>query len=151
MLQTAKDIYYTSTKKGVCCMSGSYWKQGKRWFVGWYYDDYSHGYKRRVQAKVGYYRSLKMFDKSIAVKCLSTIQARYEDSLQGLCQFRIEEFTGKGWTDVNEFYEEWMNEVIEPKRKPATIKGYWSYYRNWIEPFFKRHPVKFCKINKEII
>ena len=39
-----------------------------------------------------------------------------------------------------------MREVIEPKRKPATIKGYWSYYRNWIRPFFNNNSVRLHEI-----
>ena len=46
----------------------------------------------------------------------------------------MEKYTGKGWTDVLEYFEQWMKEVIEPKKRPGTIKGYWSYYRNWIKP-----------------
>ena len=82
----------------------------------------------------------------MAAKLLSLIQARWEDHLQGICQFRIEEFTGKGWTDILEFYENWMKEYIEKKRKPATIDGYWSYYRNWIKPYFDRNPVMLHEI-----
>lgn len=82
----------------------------------------------------------------IANKLLSVIQGRWEDHLQGICQFRIEEFTGKGWTDLLEFYESWMSDYIEKKRKPATINGYWSYYRNWIKPYFDKHPIMLHEI-----
>ena len=74
-----------------------------------------------------------------AQKLLSAMQSRWEQHLRGEYQFRIEEFTGKGWTDVLEFYEKWMRNKIEPKRSKATIKGYWSYYRNWIKPYFQKH------------
>ena len=37
---------------------------------------------------------------------------------------------------INE-YEQWMKDYIEKKRKPATINGYWSYYKNWIMPYHK--------------
>lgn len=77
----------------------------------------------------------------IAVKLLGDIQNRWEQHLQGICKFRIEEFTGKGWIEILEFYKLWMKEYIEKKRKPATINGYWSYYRNWINPFFEQNPV----------
>jgi len=79
------------------------------------------------------------------------IQSRLEDHLDGKCQFRIEEFIGKGWTDVLEYYEDWMENVIEPKRTPATIKGYWSYYRNWIKPFFKENPVRLHEIQLDTL
>ena len=74
----------------------------------------------------------------IATKLLGDIQSRWEQHLQGICQFRIEEFTAKGWIEILVFYEQWMKEYIEKKRKPATINGYWSYYRNWIKPFFRK-------------
>ena len=124
-------ICHTSPKinRGGVVMSGSIWKQGDRYFVGFY-----HTVKgKRVQAKIGYYKGEKMFHKSIARKCLSQVQSRYEDYIDGKCQFDIAEFTGRRYTDVGDYYEQWMQNVIEPKRKPATIKGYWSYYRNWIE------------------
>jgi len=107
---------------------GSIWKHRDRWYVGFYFEGKQH--------KIGYYKGEKMYSPKTAQKCLSLIQSRKEDANDGKCQFRIEEFAQRGWTDVNEYYEEWMREVVEPKRKPATIKGYWSYYRNWICPFF---------------
>jgi len=83
----------------------------------------------------------------IAQKLLASMQGRWEQHLQGICQFRIEEFTGKGWTDVLDYYEHWMREEIENNdHSPATIKGYWSYYRNWVKPFYKQHPVNLHEI-----
>ena len=79
------------------------------------------------------------------------MQNRWEQHLAGECQFRIEEFTRGGWTDVNEYYEHWMQKVIEPKRKPATIKGYWSYYRNWIAPYFTTHPIRLHEIQLDTL
>jgi integrase len=132
-------------------MAGSYWKQGERYFVGWYYDEIRNGIKKRKQAKIGYYKGEKIYHEEIARKCLSQIQGRWEDSQQGLCHFRIEEFTGKGWTDVIEFYEKWLEEVIKPKRKPATIKGYGSYLKNWIKPFFEKKPVRMHEIQLDTL
>lgn len=124
-------------------MAGSVWQQGHRYFVGFFYQG--------KQRKIGYYKGEKIYHESIARKCLAMVQSRYEDHLNGLCQFRIEEFTGKGWTDIIEYYQEWMQEVIEPKRKPATIKGYWSYYRNWIKPFFNQNPVRMHEIQLDTL
>ena len=83
----------------------------------------------------------RCYGHKMADKLLKGMQGRWEQHLQGICQFRIEEFTSKGWTDILEFYETWMKDYIEIKRKPATINGYWSYYRNWIRPFFEKYPV----------
>jgi integrase len=152
MLKNHPNTYSLPKKMGGdLCMSGSYWQQGERWFVGWYFDDYSEGHKKRKQAKVGYYKGEKIYHESIAKKCLAQIQSRWEDHLQGLCQFRIEEFIGKGWTDVIEFYEEWLQEVISPKKKPATTKGYRSYLKNWIKPFFEKNPVRLHEIQLDTL
>jgi hypothetical protein len=78
-------------------------------------------------------------------KCLSVIQGDYENYQAGLFSFRIEKYTGKGWTDVLEFFEEWLK--VKEKKKPATIKGYRSYFRCWIKPFFKKHPILLHEID----
>lgn len=118
-------------------MKGSvyYRKDRGTWMVAWYHKEH----KRRYL--ISRYNGEIMYHKKIAEKCLAQIQADYEQYQRGLAAFRIEKYTGKGWTDVTEFFQEWMENVIEPRRKPATIKGYWSYFRNWIEPFFKENPV----------
>ena len=69
----------------------------------------------------------------------------------GLGTFRIEKYTGRGWTDVVEFYEQWLREVVEPTRKPATVKGYRSYLANWVRPFFESHPVMLHEIQLDTI
>jgi len=116
-------------------MKGSifYQKDRKRWAVTFHHNGRNYTVTR--------YKGEFIYHESLARKLLANIQNRYEESLEGLCRFRVEEFTGKGWTDVLEFFEEWMREVIEPKRKPATVNGYWSYYRTWIKPFFSENPV----------
>jgi integrase len=124
-------------------MKGSYWQQGNKWVVGFWHNGKQH--------KVTRYKGEFMFDATIAFKCLSNIQNRFEQAQQGLCRFRIEEFTGKGWTDVLEFYETWMKEVIIPKRKPATVNGYWSYYRNWFVPFFEQNPIMLHEIQLDTL
>jgi integrase len=97
------------------------------------------------------YKGEFCYHEKIANKLLALIQNRFEQAQQGLCRFRVEEFTGKGWTDVLEYFEEWMREVIEPKRKPATIKGYWSYYRTWIKPFFEENPILLHEIQLDTL
>lgn len=92
-----------------------------------------------------------MWHPRIADKLISALQSREEEHKAGLATFRIEEFTGKGWTDAIEYFEEWMREVVEPKRKPATVKGYWSYFRNWIRPFFEKHPVRLHEIQLDTL
>ncbi len=124
-------------------MKGSYWKQGNRYIVGFWYQG--------KQWKISRYMGEPMWHEKYAIKCLSMIQGRMEQAQQGLCRFRIEEFTRKGWTDVIDYFEKWMEKVIEPKRKPATVKGYWSYYRNWIRPFFEKYPVMLHEIQLDTL
>lgn len=40
---------------------------------------------------------------------------------------------------------------IEPRRKPATIKGYWSYFNNWIKPFFEKNPIMLHEIQLDTL
>ena len=133
------------SEKGGICMKGSvfYQKDRERWAVSFYYRGKPHVITR--------YKGEFIYHEKLAKKCLSKIQDRYEQHKDGLCQFRIEEFTGKGWTDVLEFFESWMEEVIEPTKKPATIKGYWSYYRCWIKPFFIENPVLLHEIQLDTL
>lgn len=124
-------------------MKGTIFRQGERYIVGWYYEGRQH--------KITRYRGEPMYHEKTAQKCLSLIQGRWEDHLAGRCLFRIEEFTGKGWTDVVEFYEHWLKDVVEPRRKPATVKGYTSYLRKWIRPFFREHPVRLHEIQLDTL
>ena len=115
------------------------------WAVTWY-DTLT-----RKHHTIYRYRGERMWDRRYAEKLLAAIQSRWEQHQLGECTFRIEEFTASGWTDVIEYYEWWMVNVIEPKRKPATVKGYWSYLRNWIRPFFERHPVRLHEIQLDTL
>ena len=79
------------------------------------------------------------------------MQSDWENYKAGLGAFRIEKYTGRGWTDVAEFYEEWLREVVTPTRKPATVKAYTSYLARWIKPFFERHPVMLHEIQLDTL
>ncbi|MDA8141091.1 MAG: tyrosine-type recombinase/integrase [Desulfobacteraceae bacterium] len=86
-----------------------------------------------------------------AVKLLAMVQARWEQYQQGKCDFRIEEFTGSDWSDVIEFYGQWMKDVVVPNRTPATIHCYESYLANWIKPFFDAHPCRLHEIRHDTL
>lgn len=130
-----------------------YMKDRKRWGVSWPKRYGSCPPKKGLRGSYNIYRYKGefMYGKPIAQKCLSLIQGRYEQAQEGLCRFRIEEFTGKLFSDVCDYYKKWMRDVIEPQKKPATVKGYWSYYRNWIEPFFKSHPVMLHEVKLDTL
>lgn len=118
-------------------MNGSVWRQRDRWVVGFYW--------KGKQYKIIKYKGEPMYHKRVAQKCLSVIQGDYESYMAGVGAFRIAKYTGKGFTDVLEFFEDWLK--TKEKKKPATIKGYQSYYRCWIRPFFKKHPVMLHEID----
>ncbi len=99
-----------------------------RWFVKFKgYKIYRDGYGQF------------MYAKKQAERRLHEIQTDYERSQRGECAFRIERYTGKGFTDVIEYFEEWLK--TKENKKPATIKGYKSYFKTWIKPFFEKYPV----------
>lgn len=130
-------------ERGTVVMKGSvfFMKDRGRWAVEWYHQPHKRSYT------ITRYRGEFMYHEEVARKCLAMIQGDWENYLCGYAPFRIEKYLNRGqWTDVTEFYEKWMKEVIEPKRKPATVKGYWSYYRNWIKPFFEKNPVMLHEI-----
>ena len=141
---------YTSSlslNMGVCMLGNVFFmKDRQRWGVSW-----PKPKGQRGSYNIYRYKGEFMYHEKIARKCLALIQARYEQAQDGVCVFRIEEFLSSGWTDVCEYYETWMKEVIEPKRKPATIKGYWSYYRTWIKPFFEEHKIMLHEIRLDTL
>ncbi|MFO7555035.1 MAG: tyrosine-type recombinase/integrase, partial [Desulfobacterales bacterium] len=122
-------------ERGIPNMPGTYWQQGDRWIVGWWDKE------SKKQHKITRYEGLPMYHEAYAIQILSELRAEWKMSLKGLCQFRIEKWTGKGFTDVIEYYEQWLKEVIEPKRKPGTVKAYQSYLDNWIAPFFRKYAI----------
>ena len=132
-----------ANERGIVVMKGSvcFMKDRGRYAVVWYHQPHKRSYT------ITRYRGEFMYHKDVARKALAVIQADWENYLNGYAPFRIEKYLGKGqWTDVTTFYKQWMKEVIEPKKKPGTIKGYWSYYRNWIKPFFENNPVMLHEI-----
>lgn len=113
---------------GVWCTKGSIHFRADTgwWFVRWYDE------KTKTRRNITWYKGNRMFDKSLARKCLAVMQSDYENGI-----FRIEKFNTKG-TDVVPFFEEWLK--LKEKKAPATYKGYKSYLRCHIAPFFERHP-----------
>lgn len=133
--------------KGGMCMKGSihFQKDRKRYVVAWYCSVTKKPYF------ITRYKNEFMYHEKIAEKCLSAIQNRWEQHQAGHCVFRIDEFTGNSFTDVIDYYKNWVDEVIAPKRKPATVAAYMSYYRSWIVPFFTEHPIMMHEIQLDTI
>jgi integrase len=79
-----------------------------------------------------------------AEKLLAQMQGDVENGI-----FRIEKFTSEGWTDVIPYFEKWLDTKVS--MKPATYKGYKSYFKNWIKPFFEAHPVQLHEIQLDTL
>ena len=159
---------------GGLCIKGSiqYQIDRNRWRVVWY-DEKAHK-NRFIYKYDGGYMPCTAFkmrngqlilnkknhpipDKSkchgykLAEKLRALIQGRWEQAQRGECVFRIEEFTKDGWTDTVEWYYKWIKEIIEPGRKPGTVKAYKSYARTWVEPFFTKYPVRLHEIEYDTL
>lgn len=120
-------------------MKGHIRKRKNWWVIDWY----DPAIKRNRE--ISWYRGLRMYDRRLAEKLLAEMQGEFERGV-----FRIERYLGKGsWTDVTAFFEEWLD--TKEKKKPATIKGYRSYYRNWIKPFFDQNTVMLHEVNLSVL
>ena len=124
-------------------MSGSitYQKDRGRWMVTWYCQ--------LTKKYIHIYRYTPTWDflesEAMARKQLSLMQREWEMHLQGEYTFRPEKYTKRGAADVATLFDDWMKEKVRPRRSPATIKGYQSYFDNWIGPYFKKIRSPFTK------
>jgi integrase len=112
------------------CMTGSV---NKRKDTGAYYVQWYDKITKKT-IKVTRYKGETMHSERIARKLLAQMQAAVENGT-----FVLERFTKKGWTDVVPFMKEWI-EAVRPTLSPATYKGYKSYLRTHIIPYFKNRP-----------
>ena len=130
------------------CMSGSihFRKDCLRWVISWYFageryfiSKYNgkamHSTNQNIKKDHGYRN---------AERLLAQMQGDYENKV-----FRIEKYTGKTKTDVIPFFEKWL--ATKEKKKPATYKGYKSYFKNWIEPFFIENPIQLHEIQLDTL
>ena len=97
----------------------------KNFYVAWY------DRKTKKTIRIYKYKGERMYHESIANKLLAVMQAAVENGT-----FVLERYTKKGWTDVIPFIDEWL-EKSKFSLSPATYKGYKSYVKKHIKPFFK--------------
>ena len=126
-------------------MKGSVWKKRDKWVVGFYHNEKRHQITKHWITREAFWT------KQHAQKALAEIQAALQAANRGEALFDIDFFTGKKASNFEEFFKEWMEDVIEPDKKPATIDGYWSYYRTWLKPFFDKHPVMIHEIKLPLL
>jgi len=122
------------------CMSGSVHKRSDTgaYYVQWYDE------KTGRQVKVYRYRGEKIFSKSTAAKLLAQMQG---DAERGV--FDLANYTG-AQTDVIPFLDEWIA-AVGPGLAPATLKGYKSYLKCHLKPFFKSNPVPLVEVRLDVL
>ncbi len=109
------------------------------WFVSWYHQPDRKAYR------IYRYKGELIYDKRIARKLLATMQGDQENGV-----FRIEKFTGHGWTDTVPYLNEWLG-IIKNDLSPATYKDYSNSIRNHLEPFFQAHSFQLHEIQYDIL
>jgi integrase len=107
-------------------MKGSVGEYKGSWFVRWYVREI----KRDV--KIYHYKGVKLESRRMAQKLLATMQSDVENGT-----FYLEKYKQKGFSDVIPFLESWLANCED--LAPATYKGYRSYVKNHIRPFFEQH------------
>ncbi len=129
-------------------MSGSVFfkKDRAQWCITWYWQGRKHNvsrYKGRLmqQTHPNQKRDQGYID---ACRLLAQMQGDVENGV-----FRIEKYTGLAYTDVIPFFESWL--VRKEKKKPGTIKGYKSFFRSWIRPFFENNPIQLHEIQLDTL
>lgn len=121
-------------------MSGSIHQRAdsKAFFVLWYDE------KTRRQYKIYRYRGVKMFDKRTASKLLAQMQGEAESGT-----FCLENYIGDE-VDTVKYLQTWFK-AVRPNLAPATAKGYESYIRCHLKPYFKAHPVPLRHVRLDVL
>lgn len=129
-------------------MAGSvYFKQDRlQWGVSWTWQGKRYQisrYKGRLLAQT---HPNKKKDQGYVDACrlLAQMQGDVENNI-----FKIEKYTGNRFTDVIPYFENWLER--KAKKKPATVKSYNSYFRNWIKPFFEENPIQIHEIQLDTL
>jgi len=107
-------------------MSGSIGCYKGSFYVRWYND------QTKKDVKIYRYKGFKLDTKRMASKLLLAMQTDVEKGT-----FYLGKYTQKGFSEVIPFLENWLDNAED--LSPATYKGYKSYIKNHIKPFFKKH------------
>jgi len=114
---------------GGICMSGKVGRRKGRnnYHVSWYDK------KTKKTAKIYQYKGERMYHRSIAERLLISMQTSFENGT-----FVLERYTTQGFSDVVPFLNHWLG-TIKDDLQPATYKGYKSYVKNHIKPYFQEN------------
>ncbi|MCK5312479.1 MAG: tyrosine-type recombinase/integrase family protein [Desulfobacteraceae bacterium] len=102
-------------------------KGRNNYHVSWYDKN------TKKTTKIYQYKGERMYHSSIAERLLISMQTSVENGT-----FVLERFTKPGFTDVVPFIEHWL-EIVRDDLQPATYKGYKSYVKNHIKPYFQEN------------
>ena len=122
-------------------MKGSihYRKDRNIFYVSWYHSIDSKSYK------IYRYKGELIYNRKIAEKLLATMQGDTENGV-----FRIEKYTGTGWTDTVPYMYEWLD-TIKDDLSPASYKDYKNSVKNHLEPFFSRNQFQLHEIQYDVL
>jgi integrase len=125
---------------GGLCMKGSIFFRKDRgiWVVKWY-DKQS---KKAIN--LYRYKGELMYNRKIAQKLLSVMQADYENGV-----FNIEKYR-KNAKEAFHYLNDWFND-IKDELAPATAKTYKSYIKNHLGPFFAENPMDLNDIQYDVL
>ena len=107
-------------------MKGSVHEFRGAWFVRWW----DNTIKR--DRKIYRYKGEKMYSRKTAEKLLALMQAEVENGT-----FYLEKYLNVSFSEVIPFIDGWL-EGLPGTVSPATLKGYRSYVKNHIGPYFKK-------------
>jgi len=130
-------------------MSGSivFRKDRRRWVVSWSWQ--GNVYKiSRYNGRLMHGNGIRNKRKDDGYRRAEKLLAQMQGDVENKC-FRIEKYLETGWTDVIPYFESWLE--TKKKKTPATYKGYKSYFKNWIRPFFESHPVQLHEIQLDTL
>jgi site-specific recombinase XerD len=118
----------------------------RQWVVAWSWEGKRYQisrYKGRLMTQT---HPDKRKDQGYvdAGRLLAQMQGDVENGV-----FRIEKFTGKRWTDVIPFCEQWLE--TKQNKKPSTIALYSNFIRNHIKPFFESHPFQLHEVQLDTL
>ena len=133
---------------GEAYMAGSvqFRKDRRQWIVAWDWHGKRYQisrYKGRlmVQTHPNQKKDQGYVD---ACRLLAQMQGDVENGV-----FRVEKYTGNRYTDVISYFEHWLEQ--KDNRKPATLKSYRGYFKNWIKPFFEENTVQLHEIQLDTL
>jgi integrase len=116
----------------------AYAEHVKRYYVAWYHAPEKKTYK------IYYYKGELLYDRRMAEKLLSCMQADVEKDV-----FKIE-YYAKTPFNVVDYLKEWLK-TVKSTLAPATYKDYRGSLQNYLIPFFQKEPIQLHEIRYDTL